>query len=98
MCDEKIREYFNLKNKNTEFLRGLNLLDIGCGGGLISEPMSRLGATVTGIDASEKNINIEFNTINVSDYGQSGDPKDLYSRYNLDQKSIEKKLKKLLNE
>jgi len=47
---------------------------------------------------SEKNINIEFNTINVSDYGQSGDPKDLYSRYNLDQKSIEKKLKKLLNE
>ena len=55
---EKIREYFNLKNKNTEFLKGLNLLDIGCGGGLISEPMSRLGATVTGIDASEKNIKV----------------------------------------
>lgn len=37
-------------------LSGLSLLDIGCGGGLISEPMARLGASVTGIDASEKNI------------------------------------------
>lgn len=35
---------------------GLSLLDIGCGGGLICEPMARLGAHVTGIDASEKNI------------------------------------------
>jgi 2-polyprenyl-6-hydroxyphenyl methylase/3-demethylubiquinone-9 3-methyltransferase len=37
-------------------LSGVSLLDIGCGGGLICEPMARLGATVTGIDASEKNI------------------------------------------
>jgi 2-polyprenyl-6-hydroxyphenyl methylase/3-demethylubiquinone-9 3-methyltransferase len=37
-------------------LKGARLLDIGCGGGLISEPMARLGAEVTGIDASEKNI------------------------------------------
>ena len=36
----------------------MNILDIGCGGGLISEPMARLGANVTGIDASEKNINV----------------------------------------
>jgi 2-polyprenyl-6-hydroxyphenyl methylase/3-demethylubiquinone-9 3-methyltransferase len=35
---------------------GLSLLDIGCGGGLLSEPMSRLGFAVTGADASEKNI------------------------------------------
>ena len=35
-----------------------SVLDIGCGGGLISEPMSRLGAKVTGIDASGKNIKI----------------------------------------
>ena len=34
------------------------MLDIGCGGGLVSEPMCRLGADVTGIDASNKNINI----------------------------------------
>jgi 2-polyprenyl-6-hydroxyphenyl methylase/3-demethylubiquinone-9 3-methyltransferase len=35
---------------------GLRLLDIGCGGGLLSEPMSRLGFAVTGVDASERNI------------------------------------------
>jgi 2-polyprenyl-6-hydroxyphenyl methylase/3-demethylubiquinone-9 3-methyltransferase len=39
-------------------LQGLSLLDIGCGGGLISEPMARLGAHVTGIDASQKNISV----------------------------------------
>jgi 2-polyprenyl-6-hydroxyphenyl methylase/3-demethylubiquinone-9 3-methyltransferase len=37
-------------------LSGLSLLDIGCGGGLVSEPMARLGATVTGIDAGAQNI------------------------------------------
>lgn len=35
---------------------GLRLLDIGCGGGLLSEPMTRLGFQVTGVDASERNI------------------------------------------
>ena len=35
---------------------GLRLLDIGCGGGLLSEPMARLGFEVTGVDASERNI------------------------------------------
>lgn len=35
---------------------GLRLLDIGCGGGLLSEPMARLGFAVTGVDASERNI------------------------------------------
>ncbi|MGB3554421.1 MAG: bifunctional 2-polyprenyl-6-hydroxyphenol methylase/3-demethylubiquinol 3-O-methyltransferase UbiG [Jannaschia sp.] len=35
---------------------GLRILDIGCGGGLLSEPMARLGATVTGVDAAERNI------------------------------------------
>lgn len=39
-------------------LEGLSLLDIGCGGGLLTEPMARLGAEVTGIDAAEKNIRI----------------------------------------
>ena len=37
-------------------LEGLSLLDIGCGGGLICEPMARLGAHVTGIDAADRNI------------------------------------------
>ena len=39
-------------------LDGLTILDIGCGGGLISEPMTKLGGVVTGIDASEKNIKV----------------------------------------
>ena len=55
---EMVKKHFMIKNDKTNFLNGLNILDIGCGGGLISEPMSRLGANVTGIDASEKNIRI----------------------------------------
>ena len=55
---ENIKKYFKIKGEKNNFLKGLNILDIGCGGGLISEPMARLGANVTGIDASEKNINI----------------------------------------
>ena len=39
-------------------LKGIKILDIGCGGGLLSEPLSRLGAIVTGIDASDRNIKI----------------------------------------
>ena len=72
---ENIYKHFNL-NKKTNPLNGLNILDIGCGGGLISEPMARLGASVTGIDASEKNItvaklhskksNLQINYLNTS--------------------------------
>ena len=54
---ENIKSHFKLKDKIIN-LESFNILDIGCGGGLISEPMARLGANVTGIDASEKNINI----------------------------------------
>jgi len=50
--------YFKI-DKNKKFpLKNLKILDIGCGGGLISEPMSRLGAQVTGVDASDKNIQV----------------------------------------
>ena len=54
---ENIINNFKLKNKFRP-LSGINILDIGCGGGLLSEPMSRMGANVTGIDASVKNIKI----------------------------------------
>ncbi len=54
---ENIINNFKLKNKLRP-LSGINILDIGCGGGLLSEPMSRMGANVTGIDASGKNIKI----------------------------------------
>lgn len=39
-------------------LEGLKIIDVGCGGGILSEPLARMGATVTGIDAIEKNIKI----------------------------------------
>ena len=54
---DNIISHFKLKNKKRP-LSGINILDVGCGGGLLSEPMSRVGANVTGIDASEKNIKI----------------------------------------
>mgnify|MGYP001217841341 FL=1 len=54
---EKIINSFKLENSDKP-LQKIRLLDIGCGGGLLSEPMSRLGAEVTGIDASEKNIQV----------------------------------------
>ena len=54
---ENIINNFKLKNKFRP-LSGINILDIGCGGGLLSDPMSRMGANVTGIDASDKNIKI----------------------------------------
>jgi len=54
---ENIIDQFKLRNKSKP-LSGINVLDIGCGGGLLSEPMYRLGASVTGIDASYKNIKI----------------------------------------
>ena len=55
---ENIKKHFKIKKDKINSLEGLKILDIGCGGGLISEPMTRLGAKVTGIDASEKNINV----------------------------------------
>ena len=55
---DNIKKHLKIQNNKNFFLEGLNILDIGCGGGLISEPMARLGANVTGIDASEKNINV----------------------------------------
>tara|TARA_A100001234_G_scaffold56309_1_gene48252 strand:+ start:717 stop:1445 length:729 start_codon:yes stop_codon:yes gene_type:complete len=63
-------KHFNLTNKDKPF-KNLNILDIGCGGGLLSEPMSRLGGNVTGIDASEKNIisakiHAKQNNLNIS--------------------------------
>jgi 2-polyprenyl-6-hydroxyphenyl methylase / 3-demethylubiquinone-9 3-methyltransferase len=48
--------HFAIPAGQTKPLEGLRLLDIGCGGGLVCEPMARLGARVTGVDASEANI------------------------------------------
>ncbi|MBT4989415.1 MAG: bifunctional 2-polyprenyl-6-hydroxyphenol methylase/3-demethylubiquinol 3-O-methyltransferase UbiG [Rickettsiales bacterium] len=52
----KIIENFNLKTNNS--FEGISVLDVGCGGGLLAEPMAKLNADVTAIDASLKNIKI----------------------------------------
>ncbi len=55
---DKIKNHFSILPNGSYPFKKLTLLDVGCGGGLIAEPMTRLGAKVTGIDASEKNINV----------------------------------------
>ncbi len=50
-------EYLKRNNLN-QSLNGLSILDVGCGGGILCEPLSRLGAKVTGIDTSEKAIKV----------------------------------------
>ena len=53
---DRVAAHWQRDALNGEPLKGLSLLDIGCGGGLLSEPMTRLGASVTGVDASARNI------------------------------------------
>ncbi|RDE08850.1 bifunctional 2-polyprenyl-6-hydroxyphenol methylase/3-demethylubiquinol 3-O-methyltransferase UbiG [Pelagibacterium lacus] len=55
---EKVIAHFGLSETALRPFEGLRLLDIGCGGGLLCEPMARLGADVVGADAGEKNIGI----------------------------------------
>lgn len=54
----QITAEFARDRKSLRPFEGLRLLDIGCGGGLISEPMARLGAAVTGADAAAENIEV----------------------------------------
>ena len=54
---EKVMIHYNLSSKSKP-LKNIELLDIGCGGGLLSEPMCRLGANVTALDASQRNIEV----------------------------------------
>tara|TARA_B100000902_G_scaffold343999_1_gene349097 strand:+ start:295 stop:1017 length:723 start_codon:yes stop_codon:yes gene_type:complete len=54
---DNIIKTFKINQKKNP-LKNIKLLDIGCGGGLLSEPMCRLGAKVTAIDASKKNIDV----------------------------------------
>ncbi|MBY0273279.1 MAG: bifunctional 2-polyprenyl-6-hydroxyphenol methylase/3-demethylubiquinol 3-O-methyltransferase UbiG [Alphaproteobacteria bacterium] len=55
---EKVDIHFNLKDNVIHSLKGLRILDVGCGGGLLCEPLARLGAQVTGIDPVEENIKV----------------------------------------
>ena len=72
---DTIIEKFGTKSEKLP-LKDIKILDIGCGGGLLSEPLSRLGAKVTGIDASDRNIKIakmhlEKSKLNVDYYCSS---------------------------
>ena len=53
---DTVENHFGLDRGQRRPFEGMRFLDIGCGGGLISEPMARLGASVTGVDASDANI------------------------------------------
>jgi 2-polyprenyl-6-hydroxyphenyl methylase/3-demethylubiquinone-9 3-methyltransferase len=55
---DRAAENFSRSPKSAKPLEGLRVLDIGCGGGLLSEPVARMGAEVVGADPSEKNIGI----------------------------------------
>ncbi|HHG90401.1 MAG TPA: bifunctional 2-polyprenyl-6-hydroxyphenol methylase/3-demethylubiquinol 3-O-methyltransferase UbiG [Devosia sp.] len=55
---EQVLAHFKLDGTKRHPFEGMKFLDIGCGGGLLCEPMARLGAEVTGADASERNIGI----------------------------------------
>lgn len=84
---ETIKKYYKLKSKGN-YLKGLKILDIGCGGGLISEPMSRLGAKVTGIDASEKNIEVaklhaKKNSLDINYLNTSPEKLDELEKYDI---------------
>ncbi|MCO5733708.1 bifunctional 2-polyprenyl-6-hydroxyphenol methylase/3-demethylubiquinol 3-O-methyltransferase UbiG [Rhizobium sp. SSA_523] len=55
---DRVCEHFGRDPKSHRPFEGLRFLDIGCGGGLLSEPMARMGAEVVGADPSEKNVRI----------------------------------------
>lgn len=55
---DKIVRHLDLPNDTDTPFKGLNILDVGCGGGLVSEPLARLGANVTAIDAAARNIEV----------------------------------------
>jgi 2-polyprenyl-6-hydroxyphenyl methylase / 3-demethylubiquinone-9 3-methyltransferase len=58
---DRAAEYFGRDPKRLDSLAGLRILDIGCGGGILSEPLARLGALVVGADPSESNIAVARN-------------------------------------
>ena len=54
---DRLCGHFGLQARRMRPLAGLSVLDVGCGGGLLSEPLARMGGKVTGIDATEELVN-----------------------------------------
>ena len=88
---ERCTSHFKIKSSKNETLSGLKILDIGCGGGLISEPLSRLGGDITGIDASFKNIEI------AKIHAKKSGLKIKYLHTSPEQKKIKEKFDVILN-
>ena len=85
---DKCISHFKLNQGKDKPLSSLEILDIGCGGGLISEPMCRLGAKVTGIDASSKNITVaklhaEKNKLSIDYINASPEKNDLKIKFDV---------------
>ena len=86
---EKLCEHFDRDPNAPNTLKGLRILDIGCGGGLLSEPMSKMGATVVGADAGATNIkvaklhavqngvNVDYRATTAEDLAASGETFDV---------------------
>ena len=85
---DKCISHFKLNQEKDKPLSSLKILDIGCGGGLISEPMCRLGAKVTGIDASNRNIAVaklhaEKNKLSIDYINASPEKNDLKIKFDV---------------
>lgn len=86
---DNITRHFGQPNRGMRPLKGLSVLDVGCGGGLICEPLCRLGANVTGIDpgaetvaaarahAANQGLTIEYCATTIEDLADAGDTFDV---------------------
>ena len=88
---DEISKHFQISRNRKNLLQNIEILDIGCGGGLISEPMAQLGGKVTGIDAAEKNIKV------ASLHSKKNNLKINYLNKSPEQLNSEKKFDVILN-
>lgn len=79
---KKIKKHFSISKESEIPLSKLNLIDIGCGGGLVCVPMSKLGVNVTGLDINESNI------IAASEYAKHTDFKINYIKQTIEEHRI----------
>ena len=85
---EKCKYHFGFKKKDAKPLSALKVLGIGCGRGLVCEPLSRLGADVTGIDASYKNIEVakihaKKNDLKIKYFNTSPEKKEVNEKFDV---------------
>ena len=85
-----LRIEYILKNFDNKKIKNLEILDLGCGGGLTCEPLARLGASVTGVDFVDENIKIAKN------HAIQSQLKIRYFHYDLDSITIKKKFDLIL--